>query len=70
MLKKRTVKRRKFVRVNSHSKFKKNRSDENRRGVVEQSILHGVFSEIIWLYFSSAGRYALFRSNKRFKPGD
>ena len=47
MLKKRIVKRRQVLRVNSHSKSKKNRSDVNRRGVAEQSILHGVFSKII-----------------------
>ena len=70
MLKQRAVKRRRTSRLYSLSKSKKNRSLVNRRGLVVRIMLPGLFSKIIRLYSSSAGRYAMFRSNRRYKPGD
>ena len=70
VLRQRAVKRRQALRLYSHSKSKKNRTMVNRRGSSEQSMLPGLFYKIIRLYSSSAGRYAMFRSNRRYKPGD
>ena len=70
MLKQRTVKRRQASRLYSQSKSKKNRSMVNRRALAEQIMLPGLLSKIIRFYSSSAGRCAMFRSNRRYKPGD
>ena len=72
MLKKRTIKCRHGTRVKSRTKTKKNRSLGKVTSVVGQNFLQlsVAFSEIIRLYSSLAFRYALFRSNRRYKPGD
>ena len=70
MLKKRTVKCRHGTRVRSRIKTKKNRSLVKLTSVVGRSFLPVVFSKIIRLYSCSAFRYAMFRSNRRYKPGD
>ena len=70
MLQQRIVKRRQTSRPCGQSKSKKNRSMVKRRALAEQMRLPGLVSKIIRLYSSSAGRYAMFRSNRRYKPGD
>ena len=70
MLKKRTVKCRHGTRVRSRIKTKKNRSLVKLTSVVGRSSLPVIFSKIIRLYSCSAFRYAMFRSNRRYKPGD
>ena len=72
MLKKRTIKYRHGTRGKSRTKTKKNRSLGKVIRVVGRSFLlvPVVFSEIIRLYSSSAFRYVMFRSNRRYKPGD
>ena len=69
MLKKRTTRYRNASRV-KRSTFKEDRPLVKLIGVVERGQLPVVFCKIIWLYSCSAFSYAMFRSNRRYKPGD
>ena len=70
VMKQRAVTRRQTWRPCGHSKSKKNRSMVNKGALAGQIMLPGLLSKIIRLYSSSAVRYAMFRSNRRYKPGD
>ena len=70
ILKKRTTGYRHASRVKSRTNSKEDRVLVQKTGVIQRSYLPVVFHKIIRLYSSSAFRYAMFRSNRRYKPGD